>query len=240
MNLLFVIPARGGSKGLPKKNIKQIAGKPLLQWSAEAALKAAEKLGNSKVVLSTDDNDIASLGKALGLEVPFMRPDELSNDTAASIDVVLHALDHYQRDGFNPDYVFMIEPTSPQRDANDLINSFHHLLQKESEGAESLVGVCKTESCHPLFLTHLKNGFLEPYSNKEFKVYRRQEIDSVYFFEGSMYLSKVSSLKGRRSFYHDKTLGYEMQKWKSFEIDDMVDFIVVEQLLIAREKGLID
>lgn len=240
MSVLFVIPARGGSKGLPGKNIKKIAGKPLLQWSAEAAIGAAQILQNSKVVLSTDSEEIATLGKELLVEVPFLRPKELAEDTSASIDVILHAVEHYKTNGFNPDYVFMIEPTSPQRTSDDLIKSFHYLKSKEMEGAESLVGICKTENCHPYFLTNLKNGFLEPYSNKDFKVYRRQEINDVYFFEGSMYLSKTESLRIRKSFYHDKTIGYEMPKWKSFEIDDYCDFIMIESLLLARENGWIE
>ena len=239
MSALFVIPARGGSKGLPGKNIKNIAGKPLLQWSAESAILAAEKIGNSKVILSTDDPEIANLGIKFGLEVPFLRPSELATDQASSIDVILHALRYYEETGFYPEYVFMIEPTSPQRDAEDLVNAYEYLLSKENDGAESLVGVCKTESGHPFFLTHLEDGFLNPYSNKEFRVFRRQEINDVYFFEGSMYLSKSSSLKARKSFYHEKTLGFEMPKWKSLEIDDNIDFIMIERLLLAREEGLI-
>ncbi|MDP2387722.1 MAG: acylneuraminate cytidylyltransferase family protein [Bacteroidota bacterium] len=237
MEVLFVIPARGGSKGLPGKNIKPIAGKPLIAWSVESALQAAKKIGNSDVIVSTDTKEIAELAKKYGAEAPFLRPDELANDTAASIDVMLHALDFMEHQGKQYKYIAMIEPTSPQRDAHDLQRAYEQL--KNDETAESIVGVSQTESCHPLFLTKLNKGFLEPYENKTYRVYRRQEIDAVYFFEGSMYISKVESLKKRRSFYHEKTLGCIMPKWKSFEIDDLTDFIVIEQLLKAREEGIL-
>jgi CMP-N,N'-diacetyllegionaminic acid synthase len=237
LEILFVIPARGGSKGLPGKNIRPIAGQPLIAWSVEAAAKAAQLIGSGDVIVSTDSDEIAAVAKQHGASVPFMRPAGLADDTAASIDVMLHALDFMEKSGNHYDYLAMIEPTSPQRDAQDLVGAYNQL--KATAGAESIVGVCRTESCHPLFLTKLNKGFLEPYENKTYKVYRRQEIDAVYFFEGSMNISKVSSLRERKSFYHEKTLGYEMPKWKSFEIDDMTDFVIIESLLNARKQDLL-
>ncbi|MBS1646709.1 MAG: acylneuraminate cytidylyltransferase family protein [Bacteroidetes bacterium] len=237
LNVLFVIPARGGSKGLPKKNIKPIAGKPLITWSIEAALKAAQQIGSCDVVVSTDSEEIAAIALQAGALVPFMRPESLANDTAASIDVMLHALHDMEQKGQHYQYIAMIEPTSPQRDEHDLVGAYQ--LLQNTENAESIVGVCKTECAHPLFLTKLQQQFLVPYENKTYKVYRRQEIDSVYFFEGSMYISNTESIKKRKSFYHEKTLGYEMPKWKSFEIDDLTDFIIIEQLLNARKEGLL-
>lgn len=237
MEILFVIPARSGSKGLPGKNIRPIAGKPLIAWSVEAAAQAAASIGNCDVIVSTDSAEIAEVAKQHGASAPFLRPAELANDTAASIDVMLHVLDFMEQSGKQYDYLAMIEPTSPQRDAQDLVGAYNQL--KTTTGAESIVGVCRTESCHPLFLTKLNNGFLEPYENKTYKVYRRQEINAVYFFEGSMYISRVSSLKKRKSFYHEKTLGYEMPKWKSFEIDDLTDLVIIESLLNARKQGIL-
>jgi CMP-N,N'-diacetyllegionaminic acid synthase len=237
MKILFVIPARGGSKGLPGKNIRPIAGKPLIAWSVEAAKKAALLIGHCDVIVSTDSSEIAEVAKHYGADAPFLRPEHLAIDTAASIDVMLHALDFMEQQGKFYKYVAMIEPTSPQRSAEDLVAAYEKL--ENNEAAESIVGVSLTESCHPLFLTKLEQDFLVPYENKEYKVYRRQDIDEVYFFEGSMYISKVESLKKRKSFYHEKTLGFDMPKWKSFEIDDITDFIVIEQLLKAREEGLI-
>lgn len=237
MSVLFIIPARGGSKGLPGKNIREIAGKPLIAWSIEAAAKASQKIAGSEVIISTDSEEIAEVARKFNGTVPFKRPAELSNDTAASIDVILHAVKFMEKEGKSFDYIAMIEPTSPQRDEEDLLRALNEL--KNNPEAESIVGVCKTESCHPLFLTKLNQGMLEPYENKEYKVYRRQEIDDVYFFEGSMYISKTESLKKRKSFYHEKTLGCVMPKWKSLEIDDAIDFIMIESLLNARKENKI-
>ena len=237
MSVLFVIPARGGSKGLPGKNIKEICGKPLIAWSIEAAKSAASRIQNSKVIVSTDSNEIAEVAKHFGAEVPFMRPAELAQDHIGHMDVMLHALETMEQAGNKFDYLIMVEPTSPQRTGDDLFEAY--TLLKNTPGAESLVGLSKTDSCHPMFLTKLKNNFLDPYENKTFTFYRRQDIDQVYFYEGSMYISKTDSLKTRKSFYHEKTLGFQMPKWKSFEIDDITDFLVIESLLKARESGLI-
>jgi CMP-N,N'-diacetyllegionaminic acid synthase len=237
MKVLFIIPARGGSKGLPGKNIKLLNNKPLIAYSIEAALSAAAQIGDSEVVVSTDSESIAKIAKDFGAKVPFIRPEELSNDTAASIDVMLHALQIMEQEHQQFEHICMVEPTSPQRDGQDLYQAYLKLIHEPE--AESIVGVSKTEGGHPLFLTHLKNGFLDPYANKSYKVYRRQEIDEVYFFEGSMYISKVNALKKRKSFYHEKTLGYEMPKWKAFEIDDATDFLIIERLIQAKQEGLI-
>lgn len=237
MSVLFLIPARGGSKGLPGKNIKPMCGKPLIGWSVEAALGAAQRLSGARVIVTTDSQEIAEVGRQFGAEVPFIRPSELAQDTVGHMDVVLHAVSEMEQAGFFADYVVMVEPTSPQRTSDDLLNALDML--RTTENAESLVGVSKTESCHPMFLTKLKTGFLDPYENKDFKFFRRQDTDDVYFFEGSMYISKTTSLKARRSFYHEKTLGFVMPKWKSFEIDDLTDFMLVERLMQARIEGLI-
>jgi N-acylneuraminate cytidylyltransferase/CMP-N,N'-diacetyllegionaminic acid synthase len=234
MNVLFLIPARGGSKGLPGKNIKEIAGKPLIAWSIDAAKIASSQLENARVIVSTDSEEIAKVALQFGAEIPFMRPKELAEDNVGHMDVVLHAIEEMEKQHFFADVLIMVEPTSPQRDANDLIGALN--LLNSQKDAESLVGVSKAESSHPMFLTKLNNHFLDPYENKNFVFYRRQEIDQVYFYEGSMYISKVESLKKRKSFYHEKTLGYTMPKWKSFEIDDLTDFIIVERLLIAKAE----
>lgn len=232
-----MIPARGGSKGLPGKNIREICGKPLIVWSIEAAKSAASRIENAQVIVSTDSEEIAGVARQFGAEVPFMRPSALAQDHIGHIDVMLHALETMEAAGGKFDYLVMVEPTSPQRTGDDLFEAY--TLLKNTDGAESLVGLSQTDSCHPMFLTKLKNNFLDPYENKTFTFYRRQEIDQVYFYEGSMYISKTASLKTRKSFYHEKTLGFKMPKWKSFEIDDITDFLVIESLLKARENGTI-
>jgi CMP-N,N'-diacetyllegionaminic acid synthase len=235
--ILFLIPARGGSKGLPGKNIRPLNGKPLIGWTIETALKA-KTFFDARVVVSTDDKEIADVAKNAGAEIPFMRPAELALDTSTSIEVVLHALEFFEKQNTHFDIICMLEATSPQRDEQDLKNAIELLLATES--AESIVGVCKSESGHPAFLAKMNDKkFISPFKGGEFKFLRRQEIDDVYFFEGSLYASKVGAMKSRKSFYHGKTLGFEMPKWKSFEVDDIVDFIIIESLMKAKTEGKI-
>ncbi len=236
--VLFLIPARGGSKGLPGKNIRPMLGKPLIAWTIETALLAAKSV-NGKVVVSTDDKSISDVALQYNADVPFMRPAELAQDTSTSMDVVLHALDFFEKQGETFDFLCMLEATSPQRSVDDILSALNLLMK--TNGAESVVGVCKTESTHPAFLA-LKdeNNFISSYAGENFIFKRRQEIDDVFFFEGSMYISKVESLRKRKSFYHDKTLGFEMPKWKSFEVDDKVDFMIIETLLKAKQEGKLE
>ena len=236
MNVLYIIPARGGSKGLPQKNIKLLCGKPLISWSIETGIASKQKFPG-RVLVSTDDSKIADVAVKYGAEVPFLRPDELAQDTTPSMDVVLHAINFFQSKGEEFDLVVMLEPTSPQRDANDIIGAIELLITTPT--AESVVGVSQTESAHPAFLVSIKNGFIFPYGKQAIQVVRRQDIDELFFFEGSMYVSKTESLVKRKSFYHEKTLGYVMPKWKSFEVDDTVDFIIIESLMNAKKNGLI-
>lgn len=232
---LFLIPARGGSKGLPGKNIRPLLGKPLIVWTIETALQAAARV-NGRVVVSTDDKTIAEVALRAGAEVPFMRPAELAQDNSTSMDVVLHALNELQSTGNTFDYLCMLEATSPQREADDVIGAIH--LLQHTPSAESVVGIAAAESAHPAFLA-LKddNHFIRPYLGREFIFKRRQEIDTVYFFEGSMYITRVDAMLRRKTYYHDRTLGYEMPKWKSFEIDDLVDFMLIERLMLAKLQG---
>lgn len=236
-SILFLIPARGGSKGLPGKNIRTMVGKPLIAWTIETAL-AMKNYFDSRIVVSTDSKEIAEVSKSFGAEIPFMRPDELALDNSTSIDVVLHAIDFFEQKNIHFDLVCMLEATSPQRDIEDLKAAINLLLN--TRGAESVVGVCRSESGHPAFLAKKDDkNFISPLKGDTFKFLRRQEIDDVYFFEGSLYISYIESIKTKKSFYHDKTLGFEMPKWKSFEVDDMTDFLVIETLMKARQNGML-
>ncbi|HEU4719555.1 MAG TPA: acylneuraminate cytidylyltransferase family protein, partial [Bacteroidia bacterium] len=219
-NILYFIPARGGSKGLPGKNIRMMNGKPLIAWSIGTALAAAAQTGG-RVVVSTDSEEIADIARKAGAEVPFLRPAELASDKAPTIDVITHALDHFRKEGIEFHLFCLLEATSPQRDVKDITAAYDLLLKTKS--AESVVGVCRAESSHPAFLvTKDSSGFIKPYGSDTFVVKRRQDIGDVYFYEGSLYISYTASLLANRSFYHAKTIGYEMPKWKSFEVDDIV------------------
>lgn len=229
--VLGLVLARGGSKGLPGKNVRDLCGKPLIAWTIEAAC-AARCL--DALVVSTDDKAIASLAKQYGAEVPFIRPPELASDTASSIDVVEHAIEFLAAAGRTFDIVVLLEPTSPLREPSDIDGAVARLVES---GAGSIVSVCRAEATHPAFMYRLDTGaHLKPFLARQPDGLRRQELEPVYFLEGTIYASHVNVLKERRSFYHDDTIAYEVPKWKSIEIDDMEDFIMVEA--IVKHKGL--
>ena len=133
----------------------------------------------------------------------------------------------------NFEYTVVLEPTSPLRVKEDIDNAIEQLL--ENHQAEAIVGICKTESQNPAFLVKKTiNNFLFGYENSDMKILRRQDIDDVYFFEGSVYISDTAILLTKNTFYHENTLGYEFPKWKSIEIDDLDDFFMVEALMLNK------
>ena len=232
--ILAIIPARGGSKGLPGKNIKEMLGKPLIAWSIEQGLNSKYI---DRLIVSTDEQEIAEIAKKFGADVPFLRPKEIAIDEAKTIDVILHAINFVEKNHDLYEILVLLEPTSPLRETNDIDNAIEKLLK--TKGAESIVGISKVEGSHPDFLVSLENEFLRPYKNIDFRVLRRQEIEDLYFYEGSIYISYVSSLKERKNFYHENTLGYVVPKWKSYEVDDLSDFIIIEALLKAHNEGIL-
>ncbi|WP_148570694.1 acylneuraminate cytidylyltransferase family protein [Aliarcobacter cryaerophilus] len=228
---LGIIPARGGSKGLPGKNIKELCGKPLIAWSIESGLKSKYL---DEVIVTTDSKDIANIAKQYGASVPFLRPDVLASDTATSFDAIKHTIEFYKNDFDKEfDYIVLIEPTSPLREARDIDIAIEQLF---NSNADSIVGICKTEDQNPAFLV-FKNekDFISGYENHDMKVLRRQDIKDVYFFEGTIYISKTDVLLNKKTFYHENTIGYVVPKYKSLEIDDIDDFIMVEAIM--KHKG---
>lgn len=225
MRVLAIIPARGGSKGLSGKNIKPLCGKPLIGWTIEQA-RASKHI--TEIFVSTDSREIADVAESFGVSVPELRPAELASDTASSASFILYTLEKLQREGQEFDYIVLLEPTSPLREVEDIDRSIE-LLAADSR-ADSIVGVCKTECAHPVFLTRIEEGLLRPYIG-DMEAVRRQELDELYFFEGTVYVSRVNAFFEKKAFYHDKTLPYLVPKWKSFEIDDSEDWFIIESIL---------
>lgn len=230
--VLTVIPARSGSKGLPNKNIKKLLGHPLIAWSINSANKSKYV---DDVVVSTDSAEIAQIANKYGARTPFLRPANLAKDEASTFDTLEHAINFISKEeGLNYDYILLIEPTSPQRTNLDIDNAFEKLTANVN--ASSIVGVAKTESQNPAFLIRMdKNNFISGYEDPKMPVVRRQDLkNKVFFFEGSIYISEINSFFIERSFYHKNTIGFEFPKWKSFEIDDLDDFIIIESLMKSR------
>ena len=227
-SVLAIIPARGGSKGLPRKNILQLVGKPLIAWTIDAAQKSKYI---DKCILSTDNKEIASIAQSYNCEVPFMRPKELSCDETPSFSVVAHTVEFFKKNNLHYDYLILLEPTSPLRDANDIDCALENLVSNRAI-ADSIVGVSKIESTHPVFDVRINNaGLIEPYIGKKFEVFRRQEIKPLYFKEGSLYISDTEILLNIKNFYHERTLPYIVPRWKSLEIDEMVDLLTAETII---------
>lgn len=235
--IIALIPARGGSKGLPKKNILPLLGKPLIAWTIEQALESKYL---DEIIVSTDNEEIASISRKYGAKVPYLRPSELAQDSTPTIEVISHAIKFVEDRGKKFDILVLLEPTSPLREKKDIDYSIKLLI--DTEDCESVVSVSKLESSHPEFNLEIdKNGFIRKYYDKSthFNVLRRQELNNVYFFDGTIYISYISTLLRIKTFYHQKTMAYIVPKWKSLEIDDKCDFICVESVLKAKLEGIL-
>lgn len=231
--VLALIPARGGSKGLPGKNVLPLAGKPLVAWSIEQALATPEI---ARVVVSTDDPAIAEVARAHGAPVPFFRPAELSGDDAPTSSAVVHAINFFAERGEEFDAVLLIEPTSPLRRPEDLSRAIQ-LLADEWDRADSVVSVGAIHTDSPYIAKTLNaEGLVEPLLAPTV-AYRRQDLPTAYFPYGIAYLTKVPAFLATLTFYQDRTLGMLVERWQNFEVDDAVDFVCIEAVLRARASG---
>ena len=234
--VVAVIPARGGSKGLPGKNKRLLLGKPLVTWPIKAALDC---IHIDRIILSTDCSEIAKIGNIAGADVLKIRPDKLADDTAKSIDVILHELAELEKLNESYDYVVMLEPTSPLTEASDISTALLRLESKRNH-ADSIVGVSVIEASHPEFsVKKMSQDIIVPaYANDFNNLRRRQDIEKLFFLEGTLYASDVSVLRNKKNFYHSRTMGYEVPRWKSIEVDEMIDFICIEAILKHREVSI--
>lgn len=221
MSLLALIPARGGSKGVPRKNIKSFAGKPLIDWTIRAASMAKYI---DRVVVSTDDEEIASMAKEFGAEVPFMRPAKLAADQTPGMAPVLHAIKHLPKF----DWVLLLQPTSPLRTHYD-IDAIWEFCQ--SRGADSAVSVTEVQD-HPYFV-YKKTKFdcIEPLVTAQPNIKRRQDLPEAFKLNGAMYLAKVNWLLEHNSFIGPGTLGFVMPFDRSVDLDTQEDWCWAEYLI---------
>lgn len=230
MRVLGIIPARGGSKGVPRKNIKLLCGKPLLAYTAESALRS--KL-LSKVVLSTDDNEIAEIGKSLGLEVPFLRPAELAEDTVPTFDVVIHAVSHLGSQGEFYDAVCLLQPTNPLRRGED-IDACIELL--ETSGADSVISVLPVpHEYNPKWVYwQNENGGLGLSTGEDSPVPRRQDLPPAFHRDGSVYVTRRTVLEYFGNLFGSKVRGYEIGQQYSVNIDTYEDWELAAKLLNSQ------
>lgn len=224
MTLLALIPARGGSKGIPRKNIRSFCGKPLIHWSINAALAASSV---DQVVVSTDDPEIADVAKSCGADVPFLRPVEYATDTASSIDVVLHALEALPY----VSHVLLLQPTSPLRIVFDIESIVALHKQFSTSSAVSLTRSGK----HPSWMYSLsQNNRLESLLKFD-PVHCRQQLPPAYVVNGALYLASRDFLMSKRTFISTTTVGYVMPPERSVDIDSPLDWHWAE-FLIGQKK----
>lgn len=225
--ILAVIPARGGSKGLPGKNLKMLAGKPLIAWSIEQALASK---GIDRLIVSTDDEEIATVSKQFGADVPFMRPPVLASDTSPVSGAILHVMQQLRDMGDRYDIVMLLECTSPIRYPNDIDKAIATLV--DTKGAESVVGVVENSHAPPSWNLRLTDGFLTSFVPEGLSVEncRRQALEMTYI-PYCLYLSLWASFERYQLFYQPRTVPFLLKKEQMVEIDEEIDFIIAESIM---------
>ncbi len=217
--LLAIIPARGASKRLPRKNILDLSGKPLIAWTIEAALGSKYI---DRVVVSTDDQEIANIAKKYGADVPFIRPSELATDEATTVDVVLHLLNQLEKIEDKYDYVILLQPTSPLRTAKNIEEAIKLLRTKNSD---AVISVC--ESGHPpLWYNTLPDDMsMDNFLDASIKNKRSQDLPKQYRINGAIYISSIERLRNESSFFLSENChAYIMEQNVSIDIDTRDDF----------------
>lgn len=233
--ILAVVLARKNSKGLPGKNIKNLNGKPLVAWPISTAKKSKYI---DKIILSTDCKEIASIGETYGAIIPFIRPDNLSEDNSRSEDALIHAIDFLDLEREHYDYVVLLEPTSPLTEAFDIDRALEQLINN-TFSYTALVSIGEVTASHPLFCFSLdQNMAIKPYSSEqnEITIPRRQDINPLFFCDGSLYISSIKEFIIKKTFYHSNTMGFVMPEWKNLEIDRELDLFLVEQIMREYQK----
>mgnify|MGYP001331194820 CR=1 FL=1 len=218
--ILAIVPARGGSKGIPRKNVREIGGKPLIAWTIEAAQKSKYI---DHLVVSTEDHEIASVSRSYGAEV-LLRPEELAQDDTPGIDVVLHAVEQLQ--GYS--YVVLLQPTSPLRMTEDIDQCLESLV---SNGAPACVSLCEVDQPpHWMYIVNEQNK-LQPIVDNINQYYRRQEIPKTYALNGAIYVAETEWLFLKKSFLSEETLPFIMPRERSIDIDVPLDLEFVDFML---------
>ena len=233
--VLGIIPARGGSKDVKRKNLQQVAGRTLLSYTAEAAL-ASNSI--QRVVLSSEDEEILEIGKSLGLETPFVRPKELADDDTPTLPVLNHALDTlWDIEQYRPDIVVTLQPTSPLRTQYHIDKSLEMFI---GSNADSLVSVVKVPHAYnPTNVFQVEGGFAKHYLSdyKPFQPSRRQNLPSLFARNGpAILITRSVILLDNGSLYGENIMTFEMERECSLDIDEYFDLELAEYLLSGNRR----
>jgi CMP-N-acetylneuraminic acid synthetase len=232
---LAIIPARGGSKRLPRKNVLDLGGKPLIAWTIEAALGCPFL---DEVMVTTDDIEIAEVAKRHGAKVPFLRPANLASDKATSFDSIKHAIDFYQHElGKEFDFIVLLQPTSPLRKARDISDAIELLEQKN---ADAIISVCEVDHS-PLWMNTLPDNLsMDKFIRDDVKNVRSQDLPKNYRLNGAIYICRTTELlKNGTFFILENIFAYIMNRETSVDIDDFSDLALAKciQLSIGVEPS---
>ena len=221
-SVLAIIPARGGSKGVFRKNIRKLAEKPLIAWTIEEA-KRSKYI--DRLILSSDDEEIMRIAKQWGCEVPFKRPVHLAQDDTPGINPVLHALETLSE---QYEYVVLLQPTSPLRIADDIDKCIEACVQSQVSTCVSV----SWASQHPFWMYEIcDTGMIKPFIRRNEVINRRQDLSRVYILNGAVYVSRVDFILLHKSFISSSTIAYIMPRVRSFDIDEEIDFKLCECIL---------
>lgn len=228
MKALVLIPARGGSKGVPRKNIKLLSGVPLIHFTIKEALKV---FAADKVCVSTDDTEILEIAAQTGINVPFFRPAELATDTAGSREVMLHALDHYKALGYDADVLVLLQPTSPFR-THQQIKGAMALYEPQLDMVVSV----KETAANPYYVLMEENneGYLEKVKQANFT--RRQDLPKVWELNGAIYVINVKALRAMAMSDFKRVKKFEMDERSSHDIDTQLDWAIAEWYVREMKK----
>lgn len=226
-SVLAIIPARGGSKGLPNKNILPLAGKPLIGWTIDAALQSQSV---DHCILTSDSPAIAEVAEQHGCEVPFMRPSHLASDEATTVDTILHALNEMDKH----DLFIVLQPTSPLRTAADIDAAMSLMLK---QNAQSCVSVTRADKS-PQWMYHREPmGQLQPVMPNMSIVSRRQDLKAVYVLNGAIYIAETEFFLKEKIFLNSESVSYLMPKERSVDIDDKMDFELAEAIIRQHNQN---
>ena len=217
MKIISIIPARGGWKGLPKKNILELAGKPLIAWTIESSLKSKYI---SKTIVSSDCDEILNISSKYGSEI-LKRPDELARDTTPTEPVVEHILQNIKDLG-NYSYLVLLQPTSPLRDEKDIDEAISKLIQEKD--ATALISVKEIDNKILKAFKINNNGYLEGISNNKYPFMRRQDLPKVFMPNGAIYIISINEFLKTKRLFSDNAISYLMNEEKSLDIDTIDDF----------------
>lgn len=226
MKILTLVPARGGSKGLPKKNITLLMGKPLIQYTIEAA-RGSEY--SNDIVVSTESKEISEIAQQLGAWVPFLRPKRLSGDSVKTVEVAQHVINQL-RTQYQKVYshILLLQPTSPLRISDDISNAIELMKREKADNVVSLTGLVGP---HPYKLKWIIDGKVRPFLPGMDSGTPRQELPQVFFLNGAVYFSKMTQFLKTGSFFSGNTCAYIMPQERSINIDGPLDLLVAECIL---------